>query len=149
MLQLSMSFLFNCLSRICWKLKLHQSMSFCSKTQHLRLVFWALQSDLGAQQSVTKFIEVFKCLLWISVTLNATAKQLKLHQRMSFCSKTQHLRLVFWALQSDLGDQQSVTKFIEVSVINGTTRFKKHKQLFEYQHLPLLRHLVVKVLMHI
>ncbi len=32
---------------------------------------------------------------------------------------------------------------------NGTARFKKCKQLFEYKHLLLLRHLVVQDLIYI
>jgi hypothetical protein len=46
------------------------------------------------------------------------------------------------------GQEKSSRKYQDfLSFVNGTERFKKCKQLFEYQHLLL--NLVVKVLIHI
>jgi len=43
-------------------------------------------------------------------------------------------------IYTNLGAKESIfCSEKSVGLINGTKRFKKHKQLFEYQHLLLLR----------
>jgi hypothetical protein len=40
---------------------------------------------------------------------------------------------------SEKANKENLKVIVMFNIVNGTARFKKHKQLFEYKHLLLLR----------
>jgi hypothetical protein len=59
----------------------------------------------------------------------------------------QHTQAVF--KPSQIFASKAEAPHLSMHQPNGTVHFKNWKQLFEYQHLILHRHLVVKVLIYI
>ncbi len=64
--------------------------------------------------------------------------------RLERFAKNEHFSLVGSFVRYE---KYSIVNMVPDALFNGTARFKKCKQLFEYQHLPL--RLVVKALIHI